>query len=92
MRPESVNSYLIDENSEGDLLFVLPDLGALPDKVWFAQEGFDLVLIFDDGERVRLPTIPEGMLLSLTQADKILIAETDDEQPLRCYEAERAMP
>jgi len=90
MRPECVENYLIDQNSAGELLFVLPDLGPLPETVWFAQEADDLILIYDDGTRVRLPAIPDTMAKPLKAAKSIAVAETDDEKPLRCYEARRA--
>lgn len=89
MRTETVDSYLVDENSEGELLFILPDLGPIPDEAWFEKQGEDLLLFYADGETVRLPEIPETLHPKLAKTPSILIVETDDETPLRCYEAKR---
>jgi hypothetical protein len=90
MRSSRIEMYEIDLNSYGELMIAVPDLEVDGGASQFEVERSDCVLYFDDGDMVRLPSIPAHMLLKLRAAERIVIAEfAKGGVPLRCYECER---
>ena len=91
MRPSRVDLYEIDENEFGELLIAVPDLGAEAEAAEFDVSGADFLVLYQNGEVVRLPAIPPPMLGKLSAAQKLLVMESDGVKPLRCYPCERVM-
>ena len=90
VRPSQVELYQIDENQFGELLIAVPNLGQATKSAEFDVHKGDCVLYFDDGEMVRLLTIPSGVLPKVTAARKMVIAEFEDGRfPIRAYKCGR---